>query len=271
MELRQQLLGRYCRLWLPDLGHPCHPAYCSPLLACEYRALARSALLSPIVNNSRTISQKKDVTSYVIARTLGDPTASTSHKSSFAQADPSKSDPQIADAAAILVTAPTPPHREGAAPTSAASAIAEPAVAAAATTADTAAGIERTASYFVDGECEDDSGAARLAGVGVFSPVASMPGSPTLSRRRSFLGEEESASGSVMPAPESESELGHERVASGGSSGADGGGGGAESTSGESSFTLLEREESFEDPAAAAVHMRRRVPGPAGAGADVYD
>ena len=211
------------------------------------------------------------MTSYVIARTLGDPTASTSHKSSFAQADPSKSDPQIADAAdaaAILVTAPTPPHREGAAPTSAASAIAEPAVAAA-TTADTAAGIGRTASYFVDGECEDDSGAARLAGVGVFSPVASLPGSPTLSRRRSFLVGEESASGSVMPAPESESELGHERVASGGS-GADGGGGGAESTSGESSFTLLEREESFEDPAAAAVHIRRRVPGPAGAGADVY-
>lgn len=35
----------------------------------------------------------------------------------------------------------------------------------------------------MDGECSEDDGAARLAGVGVFSPVASMPGSPTVSRR----------------------------------------------------------------------------------------
>jgi hypothetical protein len=34
------------------------------------------------------------------------------------------------------------------------------------------------------------------------------------------------------------------------------------STSGESSFAMLDREESFED---AGVHIRRRVPGVAGA------
>ncbi|KAI9456527.1 hypothetical protein BJY52DRAFT_1275965 [Lactarius psammicola] len=200
-----------------------------------------------------------DVTSYVIARTLGDPTASTSHKSSFAQADPSKSDPNITDtAASLLVTAPSPLQEEGHGPISAVGGIAdEP-------TATTAGGIEaHPATYFVDGEGEDDDGAARLAGVGVFSPIASMPGSPTLTRRRSFLGEEESGSvHSVVlppPPPESEHGHGHERTASGGS----GVNGGGESTSGESSFTLLEREESFEDPAAA--HIRRRVPGPAGA------
>ena len=55
---------------------------------------------------------------------------------------------------------------------------------------------------------------------------------------------------------------GHERSASDGS----GVHGGGESTSGESSFTLLEREESFEDTTAA--HVRRRVPGLAGADAD---
>ena len=55
----------------------------------------------------------------------------------------------------------------------------------------------------------------------------------------------------------------HERSASDGS----GVHGGGESTSGESSFTLLEREESFEDTA-AATHVRRRVPGLAGADAD---
>ena len=94
-----------------------------------------------------------------------------------------------------------------------------------------------------------------------------MPGSPTLSRRRSFGREEEEGEGSGESVRrvdlQPESGHGHERNASGGS-GLNGGGGG-ESTSGESSFTMLEREESFEDPAAA--HIRRRVPGPAGADA----
>ena len=207
------------------------------------------------------------MTSYVIARTLGDPTASTSHKSSFTQVDPSKSDPNIADAstAAALITAlsPSQDDDEGAtAPTSATGAISESTTTtttatATATTAPT--GLEaHPTTYFVDGEGEDDSGAARLAGVGVFSPVASMPGSPTLSRRRSYqLGGDGSGSAVLLPPPpESESEHGHhERTASGES--------GVQSTSGESSFTLLEREESFDDPAtAAATYIRRRVPGP---------
>jgi len=191
-----------------------------------------------------------DVTSYVIARTLGDPTASTTHKSSFPQTDPSQPDLTIADAAASAVTLPvtaaSPSQGKGASPSSA-GAIAKPA------TPTTPTGAEaHPATYFVDGE---DDGAARLAGVGVFSPVASMPGSPTLSRRRSFVREE--VRRGVLP-----ESSGHERSASDGS-GAHGGG---ESTSGESSFTLLEREESFEDPAAA--HVRRRIPGPAGADAD---
>jgi len=198
-----------------------------------------------------------DVTSYVIARTLGDPTASTSHKSSFAQTDPSQSDRTIADgaggAATVPITGLPPTQDEGAPAPSAAGAIIEPATA----TADS------TSTYFVvDGEGEYD-GAARLAGVGVFSPVASMPGSPTLSRRRSSVREEEEGTASsVRHVPlESEHGHGHERTLSGGS----GTNGGGESTSGESSFTLLEREESFEDTAA---HIRRRVPGPAGADAD---
>lgn len=183
-----------------------------------------------------------DVTSYVIARTLGDPTASTTHRSSFAQADLSKSDLNIADTAPA-----TPPSPSQGAPTSAVGAIADK------PTATTAA-----ATYFVGGEGDDDDddddGAARLAGVGVFSPVASMPGSPVLSRRRSFPREEEGDR--IVPSSS------HERTASEGS----GAYGGGESTSGESSFTLLERAESFEDPAAA--HIRRRVPGPAGAADD---
>ena len=203
------------------------------------------------------------MTSYVIARTLGDPTASTTHKSSFAQPDPSKSDPTIADLGTIPVTATSPSQGEGASPLSAAGgAIAEPATTA--TIDTTPAGTEaHPSTYFID----EDDGAARLAGVGVFSPVSSMPGSPTLSRRRSFGREEEEGEGSGESVRrvdlQPESGHGHERNASGGS-GLNGGGGG-ESTSGESSFTMLEREESFEDPAAA--HIRRRVPGPAGADA----
>ena len=159
-------------------------------------------------------------------------------------------------------------------------------------------------AFFVDGEGSEDDGVARLAGVGVFSPVASMPGSPTVSRRNLLEREGEDdggggyssiASGSdesgsfprgvllrgngvhhhchqQQPQPhrgggkaEAQTgghdgqghEYGHERAAS------DGGGvNGSGSTSGESSFAMLDREESFED---AGVHIRRRVPGPAGA------
>jgi hypothetical protein len=204
------------------------------------------------------------VTSYVIARTLGDPTASTSHKSTFAQADPTHPDLTIADSdgasggtGTVPISGLPPSQGEGISLVSAAGAdIAEH------PTATTA----HPATYFLDGDGEGEyDGAARLAGVGVFSPVASMPGSPTISRRRSFRREEEgttsaSVSGSVRQVLP-ENERGHERTASGGS----GVHGGGESTSEESSFTLLERDSSFEDPTA---HIRRRVPGPVGADAD---
>jgi hypothetical protein len=198
------------------------------------------------------------VTSYVIARTLGDPTASTSHKST----DPSQPDLTISDvgsggAGTVPISGLPPSQGEHASLVSAAGAITEHPTATAA----------HPATYFLDGDGEGEyEGAARLAGVGVFSPVSSMPGSPTISRRRSFRREEEgttasvSASGSVRQVLP-ESERGHGRTASGGS----GVNGGGESTSEESSFTLLERDESFEDPTA---HIRRRVPGPVGADAD---
>jgi hypothetical protein len=150
----------------------------------------------------------------------------------------------------------------------------------------------------VDGEGSEDDGAARLAGVGVFSPVASMPGSPTVSRRNFFEkdGEDDAGgggsgssdeSGSPFAAPrcvllrsggihhqhqhhqggreaETEQEHEHSHSASDGGGGGDGGANGGGSTSGESSFAILDREESFED---AGVHIRRRVPG-AGTSAD---
>jgi len=157
----------------------------------------------------------------------------------------------------------------------------------------------------VDGEGSEDDGAARLAGVGVFSPVASMPGSPTVNRRNSFEkdGEDDGAgsgssvtsgtdeSGSPFAAPRGvllRSSGGggithhqqHHQHHQGGREAeteqehehscfmSDGGGGGANdggSTSGESSFAMLDREESFED---AGVHLRRRVvPGAPGASA----
>jgi hypothetical protein len=141
-----------------------------------------------------------------------------------------------------------------------------------------------TPPFFVGGGLGEgeDEGAARLAGVGVFSPVASLPGSPTTSRRdllrerekRGGLEEEEGEGeeGVVTSGSESGGSVrgllhrvrqrehghghghghGHERSASGGEATTCG------STSGESSFALLEREESFED---AGAHIRRRVPG----------
>ena len=154
----------------------------------------------------------------------------------------------------------------------------------------------------MDGEGSEDDGAARLAGVGVFSPVASMPGSPTVSRGNFFErdGEDDAGgggssgtdeSGSPFVAPkgvllrssihhhhhqhhqggreaemEHEHEHEHSRSASdGGGSGSGSGANGGESTSGESSFAILDREESFED---AGVHIRRRVPGAGASSAD---
>jgi hypothetical protein len=134
-----------------------------------------------------------------------------------------------------------------------------------------------TPTFFVG----EDDGAARLAGVGVFSPVASLPGSPVTSRRNLLQegekrgedeeeeeedeegvvtsGSESGVSGSVGMLCELERVGGatgrdheHEREVSAGGEATCG------STSGESSFALLEREESFED---AGAHIRRRIPG----------
>jgi hypothetical protein len=150
-------------------------------------------------------------------------------------------------------------------------------------------------AFFVDCEGSEDDGAARLAGVGVFSPVASMPGSPVTSRRNilekdssedaeSGSGSEESGSSAAAVrgrtsvllrdagrGPRGQAEAEAEEEGQGGQDGhgdgrgrehsaSDGGSGTNDggSTSGESSFAMLDREESFED---AGVHIRRRVPG----------
>ncbi|KAI9511177.1 hypothetical protein F5148DRAFT_1374003 [Russula earlei] len=235
-----------------------------------------------------------DVTSYVIARTLGDPTASTSHKSSFATQPIQNFDLKVADAAhhgppsptnlaipcpiPIKVTPPQDNKDKG--PPSSSSSVTPPVPAPV-----PAPGARTPSAFFVDGEeVSEDDGAARLAGVGVFSPVASMPGSPVASRRgrlpeREGTSEDGNATGassgdesglaSSSPArgvislrgrgqrdgEEGEGDADEGRAARGGT---DGGG----STSGGSSFALLDREESFED---AGTHIRRRVQGTTGA------
>jgi len=228
-----------------------------------------------------------DVTSYVIARTLGDPTASTSHKSSFPTQPPPRFELKVAGAddtsplsaspavPVIPIEVSPPQDKELPSPSD----ISPPkfpapgAGAAARTTMSTSDSL--LSAFFVDGEVSEDDGAARLAGVGVFSPVASMPGSPVVSRRNLLErdGEEDGGSESSdesgsLSSParrgvllrsrdrdrrDYDRELGHERASSEG--GAIGGG---ESTSGESSFALLDREESFED---AGAHIRRRIQG----------
>jgi hypothetical protein len=139
------------------------------------------------------------VTSYVIARTLGDPTASTSHKSSFATQLPPKSDSKIAHAAdsigpPTVLAGPGPDpidipvavlSPEDESPPSGIST--KPSTTSASTVVAPGAGATSSRAFFVDGEeGSEDDGAARLAGVGVFSPVASMPGSPTVSRNNFF-------------------------------------------------------------------------------------
>lgn len=273
------------------------------------------------------------MTSYVIARTLGDATASTSHKSSFAaQLVPPKSDSKIANTVnstgppTVLGGDPDPDRgsisiplavspQEDESPTGTSTKPATPTSTAAAPGTDTGSSATSSRAFFVDGEeGSEDDGAARLAGVGVFSPVASMPASPTVSRRDFFekdgedggggsgssvaSGTDESGSPFAAPRgvllrssggmhhqhhhqqhphqhhqggreaeteqePEPEHEYGHEHENSPRSASDGGGANGAGSTSGESSFAILDREESFED---AGVHIRRRVPG--GAGAD---
>ena len=252
----------------------------------------------------------QDVTSYVIARTLGDPTASTSHKSSFATQLPTKSDSKIANDADSTTGPPTDPDPDpipvAVLPPESPSGIISTKPTTSASSTPAAAGAMPSRAFFVDAEGSEDDGAARLAGVGVFSPVASMPGSPTVSRRNFFEkdGEDDGGGGggsgsSIGGTDESGSPFVAPRGVLLRSSGGGGavhhhhqqhhqhhqGGreaeteqeqehghsrsasdGGGGSTSGESSFAILDREESFED---TGVHIRRRVPGagaPGGAG-----
>ena len=226
------------------------------------------------------------MTSYIIARTLGDPTASTSHKSSFTTKPLANSEPHIPNTdtpptipipITVLPKDETPPSGASTKPSTPArgSGLSTPSL----------------PTFFADGEGSEDDGAARLAGVGVFSPVASMPGSPVASRRNILEREaEEASSGSGSGSEESGSSaargvllrggLGrkreeaeedqergrheHDDGRSGHHSPSDGAGwtNGGGSTSGESSFAILDREESFED---AGAHIRRRAPGTASA------
>jgi hypothetical protein len=247
------------------------------------------------------------VTSYVIARTLGDPTASTSHKSSFVTDPSSKSElpptatTTTATTTAIIIDksdpfapiiAPSYPTTLGdddegnaAVPTTmqggAVSASPPPPPPPAPDVfVERPTPDSHTPTFFV----EEDDGAARLAGVGVFSPVASLHGSPATSRR-DLLQEGEKRGGEDDDDDEEEEEgvvtsgsengmsvslrmlRGLERVGGGARHEHEhevSGGGEATcgSTSGESSFALLEREESFED---AGAHIRRRIPGTTGA------
>lgn len=153
-----------------------------------------------------------DVTSYVIARTLGDPTAATSHKSSFATQPPPNSNCKIANAADSIdpptglgdsdhpnpVAILRPEDDESPSGiTSTKPVITTPASTAAAAAASSTTDATSSRAFFVDGEGSEDDGAARLAGVGVFSPVASMPGSPTVSRGNFFEkdGEDDAGGG----------------------------------------------------------------------------
>ena len=245
------------------------------------------------------------MTSYVIARTLGDPTASTSHKSSFTTQLPPISDSKIANAdptgppivladpdpvaIAILPLGDDSPSGISTKPTHASN-----------TPPGTDTGATPSSrAFFVDGEGSEDDGAARLAGVGVFSPVASMPGSPTVNRRNSFEkdGEDDGAgsgssvttsgtdeSGSPFAAPrgvllrssggithhqqhhqhhqggrEAETEQEHEHSCFMSDGGGGGGGGGANDGGSTSGESSFAMLDREESFEDAGVHLRRRV------------
>jgi hypothetical protein len=174
------------------------------------------------------------VTSYVIARTLGDPTASTSAR--FVPLPPS---PPPETAANALVPAPV---AEGM-PTI----VVGPASPTAHVHPPAPAGAPAAPHITVD----------ELAGVGVFSPATSAPGSPVLARKPlAFPG-----AGSVSESADEDTEDDAARERAGAGDGEDSEARDGEGLGGES-YALLEREESWED---AGVQMRRRVPRARGA------
>ena len=224
----------------------------------------------------------QDVTSYVIARTLGDTSAYTSDKTP-APASASATAP-IPATPATPAAPPATPHPAHA-PT-AAEAESPPAIVV------VQPGSPHAARFPAFAGAEE-----RLAGVGVFSPAASQPGSPVLGRRQLVRGDELAArigeesreraedgdgntSGDANENGDGYGDGDGDGAADGAESALRREGAGSESwqnmwgeastngsTSGSESFAILERDESFED--AGAVQMRRRVPrGGAGNTAD---
>lgn len=92
----------------------------------------------------------------------------------------------------------------------------------------------------------DEVTQARLAGVDLFSPAASQPGSPTLSRKG--LSKEMDGEGPLREDDEEKDERGH------------GHGHGGQESSGDESFAMLEKDEGFEDTGMAGMgRLRQRV------------
>ncbi|ETW80904.1 hypothetical protein HETIRDRAFT_418842 [Heterobasidion irregulare TC 32-1] len=214
-----------------------------------------------------------DVTSYVIARTLGDTSAYTSDKTPAPASAPAPAPTPTTPATSSASPATPHPARS----TAAAEAESPPAIV-------VQPGSPHAARFPAFAGAEE-----RLAGVGVFSPAASQPGSPVLGRRQLVRGEENreraedgdgDTSGDANENGDGDGDGDADGAADGGASGLRREGAGSESwqnmwgeastngsTSGSESFAILERDESFED--AGAVQMRRRVPrGGAGNTAD---
>lgn len=90
----------------------------------------------------------------------------------------------------------------------------------------------------------DEVTQARLAGVDLFSPAASQPSSPTLSRKG--LSKEVDGEGPLREDDEEKDERGQ--------------GQGGQESSGDESFAMLEKDEGFEDTGMAGIgRLRQRV------------
>lgn len=166
------------------------------------------------------------MTTYVIARTLGDPTASTS-----ARHIPLPSSPPSEKLEDLVKDPMSPP----------------PTIA-----------ITPAPSRGNGADSGDEDPASRLAGVGVFSAPGSAPGSPVVQRKNLINATElERTLSEVREAYEHENEL----VGGSGSKGTgtetrDGEGEDREAFGGES-YALLDRDDSWDD---VGVQMRRRRP-----------
>ncbi|VDC06945.1 unnamed protein product [Peniophora sp. CBMAI 1063] len=165
-----------------------------------------------------------DMTTYVIARTLGDPTASTSarHIPLPPSPPPEKLDELVSDPMSpppTIAITPAPSTGNGA-------------------------------------DSGDEDYASRLAGVGVFSAPGSAPGSPIMERKSLISAVElERTLTEVREAHEHENDM-----VGGESSKGKGKVGGEDGDAGDAlgeSYAMLERDESWED---TGVQIRRRRP-----------